>query len=468
MGGTLSFVQGGAAGLVNAMGTDGCGRWTWTSIGASNMCIINAYQVGPGTDGIKTVRSMEMCRLMAKGHALAEQPQKAFDSDLAKMVNQKPKDESPVLLLMDANTPPDSKEMKKFMRKTGLKNLFRALHPTTPFPRTYDRGTSCLDFALASDDAIKLVQAIGYLPFYELGPDDHRSMFLDLYYDKIRSKQCMEDATQATNMTPSLRRPAEMRKFIERYKMMLEKASIFYKVEEIKQRFEKASAKEQQYLRARLDKYDEVWVQLAKLALKKTSMTYTGHRAWSPTFAKKGAICRYWNQRLRQYYTTGILNSGNVPTPPKFEPPPIQTADELVRYHADALQEWHAVKGNAAALRVQHLEDLIQYYMEQRNVKQETAVKQLLLWEEVRNLHSRHTAIMTRSKPNVIKTLLVPKPHSADPHALMEITDPDHIQEIILQRNSSKLGAAHGSHFTLEPLATLVGQHGDTNKQMIC
>ena len=69
---------------------------------------------------------------------------------------------------------------------------------------------------------------------------------------------------------------------------------------------------------------------------------------------------------------------------------------------------------------------------------------------------------MTRSKPNVIKTLLVLKPHSADPHALMEITNPDHIQEIILRRNSSKLGAAYGSPFTLEPLATLVGQHGDT------
>ena len=100
--------------------------------------------------------------------------------------------------------------------------------------------------------------------------------------------------------------------------------------------------------------------------------------------------------------------------------------------------------------------------MEHRNVKRETAVKQLLHWEEVRNLHSRHTAIMTKSKPNVIKSLLVPKPHCIDPTALMEITDPDHIQEIILCRNASKLGAAHGSHFTIDPLADLVRPHGDT------
>ena len=43
MGGTLSYVQGGAAGLVNEMGSDGCGRWSWTRLGASNLCAINAY-----------------------------------------------------------------------------------------------------------------------------------------------------------------------------------------------------------------------------------------------------------------------------------------------------------------------------------------------------------------------------------------------------------------------------------------
>ena len=40
MGGTLSFVQGGGAGLVNAMGSDGCGRWSWTRLGKQNLCVI--------------------------------------------------------------------------------------------------------------------------------------------------------------------------------------------------------------------------------------------------------------------------------------------------------------------------------------------------------------------------------------------------------------------------------------------
>ena len=134
-----------------------------------------------------------------------------------------------------------------------------------------------------------------------------------------------------------------------------------------------------------------------------------------------------------------------------------------MKHHSEASEEWHKAKGNEVALCVQHLEDLIQYYMEQRNVKKEIAVKQLLRCEEVRNLHFRHSTIMTRLKPNMIKTLLVPRPYSEDPHALMKIKNPDHIQQIILTRNATKLGAAHGLHFTVEPLATLVGPHGDTS-----
>ena len=250
MGGTLSFVQGGAAGLVNAMGSDDCGRWSWTSLGARNLCVINSYRVGPGTDGIKTLRSLEMRRLMAKGHALAKFPQKAFDEDLAKLVNKQTTDGCPVLLLMDVTATPDSKEMKKFMHKTGLRNLFKVLHPTLPYPWTYDRGTTCIDMSFVSEDAIDLVKAMEYLPFYSLGPDDHRPKFVDLYYDRIRSKQCTEDNTRANSRTPSIKRPAEMRQFIERYKSLLEQADLLNKVEQIKQRFAIASDTEKSFLQA--------------------------------------------------------------------------------------------------------------------------------------------------------------------------------------------------------------------------
>ena len=122
---------------------------------------------------------------------------------------------APVLFLLDANTAHDLTEMKKFMKATGLKNVFSALHPLVDPPRTYDRAKLCLDMALGCDDAIDLVKAIGYLPFYALGPDDHRAMYLDLNYDKMKARSCQEDATRSYNNVPSLQRPADVRRFID-------------------------------------------------------------------------------------------------------------------------------------------------------------------------------------------------------------------------------------------------------------
>ena len=195
------------------------------------------------------------------------------------------------------------------MRHTGLKKLFRVLHPHAPFPRTYDRGLSCLDLALVCDKAIWLVKAMKYLPFYALGLDDHRALFIDFHYHRLRSQMCSEDPTRANHTTPSLWRPAQVRQFIDNYKTMLEQTDMFNKVAEIKKHFAVASEIERSFLAARLNKYDEVWVQLAKSALCQSSSNFTGSRDWSPTFALKGAICRYWNQRLRHYSETGQLNS---------------------------------------------------------------------------------------------------------------------------------------------------------------
>ena len=231
----------------------------------------------------------------------------------------------------------------------------------------------------------------------------------------------------------------------------------------IQQRFQVASETERVFLAQRLNKYDEVWVQLALSAARVTRSKIKGTHAWSLVFAQKGAICRYWNQRLRHFHTTGTLDPQTLRIPPKYVPQSVTSKEELTEQHILALQEWHKAKGNAATLQAQHLEDLIQFHSEKRDIKRETAVKMILHWEEMRNLHGRQSRMMTSSnKPKVIRTLLEPKPHSEDTNALMEITEPNHIQQVILQRNASKLGAAHGSHFTVPPLSTMFGHHGET------
>ena len=70
---------------------------------------------------------------------------------------------------------------------------------------------------------------------------------------------------------------------------------------------------------------------------------------------------------------------------------------------------------------------------------------------------------MGRNKQDVIKSLVIPCPSSTNPAATMEITDPTHIQSIILRRNAAKLGAAKHSIFNQDRLKNLLGDHGNTH-----
>ena len=124
------------------------------------------------------------------------------------------------------------------------------------------------------------------------------------------------------------------------------------KIDAIHKRFQVATATERTILEQRLDKYDEVWVQLAQSAVRQTGSKIKGTKAWPPIFAHKGAICQYWNQRIQNFHVTGKLKAEQLCLPPKYVPPTITCKDELHDHHANALKEWHIVKVNAADLRV--------------------------------------------------------------------------------------------------------------------
>ena len=144
------------------------------------------------------------------------------------------------------------------------------------------------------------------------------------------------------------------------------------------------------------------------------------------------------------------MSGQKIPIPLYYDPPAISTPEELeTAYHA-ALEKWHKAKGSAADLRKQHLEDRAEQHALRHDISQEKALQQLLHCKEVRTLHRRHGGIMGRNKRDVIKSLVIPCPSSANPAATMEITDPTHIQSIILRRNAAKLGAAKNSIFNQE------------------
>ena len=120
MGGLLSYVQGGIDHIVQDMGSNDVGRWTWTQIGHPQLTVIQAYRVGHGNDGIRTIRALEMRQLTRRHHPLAKYPREAFDYDILKFIKDHRQKNVPVILLMDANAGWNSKEMEHSLQTSGL------------------------------------------------------------------------------------------------------------------------------------------------------------------------------------------------------------------------------------------------------------------------------------------------------------------------------------------------------------
>ena len=70
-----------------------------------------------------------------------------------------------------------------------------------------------------------------------------------------------------------------------------------------------------------------MWVQLALSAVHSTGLKIKGTEAWSPIFAHEGAICQYWNQRLRIFRVTDTFNTKNLNIPTKYTPPKVTSKE---------------------------------------------------------------------------------------------------------------------------------------------
>ena len=195
--------------------------------------------------------------------------------------------------MLDANSGFDDKDVQDLMDDTGLINMLMAKHPFATLLRTYNRGRKALDMSLGCLVAIKFIKAIGLLEFYRIIPTDHRSIFIDLYEKQLMA--LAKDETKSTQNVPSLLCPSTVEKFIATYKALLGRANLFEKVQIISERMETATPKEMTILIERLNKYDQVWVELLKAATLQSKCKIGGIKPWSPALAQSGSIVRYWN-----------------------------------------------------------------------------------------------------------------------------------------------------------------------------
>lgn len=95
---------------------------------------------------------------------------------------------------------------------------------------------------------MEFVDECGYLPFYHIGPYDHRAFFLDLNYNRLRKPGSPSWQTISVITTPSMKGPSKVQQFMATYKDLMTKANVFEKVKNIEEHYGKASEKERYFL----------------------------------------------------------------------------------------------------------------------------------------------------------------------------------------------------------------------------
>ena len=463
-GGNMVWVQGGYACRTEKSGHDKYGRWSYIILkGKRNakVVFISAYKTCMGSSTTGTgVASQQFIAMANDNHETCKNQRGAFDKDLAKFIHDHREEGHMVCLMMDANTPSDSKEMTRFITTTGLTNAYTMLHPEKEQPRTYEGGSHCIDVCLVCPLLVPAILKAGYAPFYNTGTYDHRELVVDISEEYIFDFR--PDKTKAARMQLSVRNVKASAKYIKRLKQLSARAKITSTLEE-----------HTMTLRKKEIKQDERDRSIMKLKSLKTAfghyMTASGNSCvpspvndlwWSPRLSIHGRTLRYWNRRLEEAYANDNYKTTTLTKPKGIEILETSTKQEMEEQHSDAQVQWIKSKDNSEEYHRTYIEDLLAKISEDRNISYEAAQKQLYHQELSKASHARQKRFLKPFSKGIADHVRIAQPSSEDPNAYTDIHDEETLHKILLQRNACKLTEANISPFSKGPLADMIHEYG--------
>ena len=177
-GGTMIMTLDNTTGRIIRQSADKWGRWvsyTYQCAHNATLSVISAYQVVPMSTarGTATAAAQQQCLLMQHEDPI-NNPRKAFRRDLLSFLKKLQSDGDDLLLMGDFNEPLGSEAdgMTFLAAELNLIDLFDS-HNSSTKPATYARGSTRLDYALATDKVVASVRHAGYEPFNNRFPTDH-------------------------------------------------------------------------------------------------------------------------------------------------------------------------------------------------------------------------------------------------------------------------------------------------------
>ena len=461
-GGTMNIAIGDMTGRIITQTHDHWGRWTsqtFRGSGNTNVTVISAYQVvsdNPHT-GLTTATAQQQSLLIQSQDSIT--PRKAFKRDLRSLLQTCITQGNDILLVGDFNEVfgAECDGISKLAAEFHLINLMQVRHHHTS-PATYARGKKCLDYGLATRRVANALIQCGYEAFSERFSTDHRAYFFDLDNDILFGNMTQQLASPARRILKS-NNVEQVTAYIKFKFEFLQSRNAFRRAEQLNlpgNRHTFAERLDSDVLKASLD---------AEQKIKPFR-----EPAWSEALSKarrKKVILKKWLTMHRtgldhsDIITKDMTSFGltmELPTSKQqCNSMMRETQSEIEKIVAQSYQQ----RDQERDLRIQELDKSIKT----ADKTHARLLRRLKRNERVKRVCEKIKVARTKGQHNGVTRLEIPCPPSADPKSCTEwqtVDIPSEIVEHLQRRNRQHFGQAHGSPFTINPLATDLGFSGNT------
>ena len=344
----------------------GLGRWSGVTLeGTSSrkLSIITAYRVCKGSPqsaplGSSFLREYEYFREQT---GKPVNPRRQFLCDLQKLVVSLQESGNCVILMLDANSTIEDRDLSEFIMPCGLHDL----HYRDPSPSTYIGSSDRrIDFIFGCDEAMQLVIRSGTLSYTDGPQSDHRSLYVDISPGFIVRTPWSQLASP-TSRDLYTGNPELVKKYNS---SMLHYYSQHKMVERIEDLYTRHKRIPREELRTALIKWDND--QGRSMEFSERLLRRPIHKCESsPALRNSAVLRRYWLLRLRElrgdfnFHSTFLRWQTQVQRhDPSFSLPFLGTPlsiDQVRLALTKASNLFHRLQKQSTPLRLQCYEDLL-------------------------------------------------------------------------------------------------------------
>jgi len=399
-------------------------------------------------------------RLLQKHGHLNPEPHNQFIEDLITQIQAWQNQGKAVLICMDANK--DAEHMTKkeglgrLSAETNMVDLHQYRHPHWPRPATHNRGSKTIDVCYGSPEFLPALRGATLLPFGipEILSGNHHTMIIDLDSELLFG-------TTNTKIRPTYVRGvnSQAQPTVTKFCRTALKACARLRISECIAELE---TKHQLTNNDRelLDAIDHDLTQCLITADKKCCKYSTN--PWSPALHHTYMEHRFWTVKLTVYRTERphlqvLQNLRKNLTPEATMLLPEETVSIRLRKTQNKLRK---IRKEAEEKRHEFLNTLSQAAKHTKNAQCQKLILGLKQAEENQRCF-RVVKNFLKPMNGGVTHVLVPNP--TDPNVWDTVHDIPQMEQHLLNQSRTHFSQAHGTPYTVDPLATLLPNDGLSN-----